>query len=98
MSKSLKCENSAAHLHVFAQHSMTRLVPFLVCRFTLCCSCHVLLLDHEFSKKHMAAANSVKRQTRKGAKRVIECDVNTCKPLQKLLKMLVKFECEHMKA
>jgi len=41
---------------------------------------------------------SVKRQTRKGTKKVIECYANTCDPLGKVLKMLVKFGCEHMKA
>ena len=29
--------------HIFAQHSMTFLVPFLVCRFTPPSSCHALL-------------------------------------------------------
>ena len=42
--------------------------------------------------------HNVKRQTRKGTITALECCANTCKPLRKVLRMLVKFECEHMKA
>ena len=41
--------------------------------------------------------HSVKRQTRKSIKKVIEICANTCKPWRKNFKMLVKFQCEHMK-